>query len=365
VHNFEIDKFSLTEYGAENFKNFIKDLIFDEDNALNGPMDYPSAMLFGLAVAEGVREWNEFKDNYLRPYYIIQAVSAQIIESLSLFQAEPEQIAKIIFRVLECLNGRSPVPAKGELVKGYKYNATVRTMGELFAKIQAGKWNEDTSLADCKPLTILMYLTMSSIGIKTSIHLGKGFNKDKKIIEGHVHTTVKQTDGKEKPFDNTKIFDINNIELQLFDDRTLTDFWPLIAEAFLYYMGDGDQDTLEMLQQIMILDPKSSVGSIRIVEQYVKMTKTKEKLLENPNYLKDAIEKLGRSIDIYYKAYTDKTITNLRLKEKIYSNLELWKGAFEYFFYFWRKQGYTAEQLSLSKQEINSLLSLKNLFLPE
>jgi hypothetical protein len=264
-YDFDIESFSFYEYGAVKLQEFV--------SRIEKEISSEIAQAFVFSLINGAAHWGDV----LSDLDILKLIHDRCAEALT--KDKEKNLADIVWLEIRQLNNRLP----GQKI----YDSSNRTLHGLLSRIRRGVARGKTTLADCKPLTILFYLTMLSFGQKTELHLAEKLNKDGDI-DGHVYSSV-IINGKEIIYENTAVeYTKRNIPANgLYNDRTVN-IWAVLAEEIVTKLkeplplidysksevrvgrkplAEGTQ-SMKVLEQIRIFDRDNTSVLFLLSEKY-------------------------------------------------------------------------------------------------
>ncbi|MDR1997523.1 MAG: hypothetical protein LBQ83_04290 [Candidatus Margulisbacteria bacterium] len=300
---FYLYDFDIAEYGAENFQKFI--------TLIERKIGHAAAAVVAFYMADGVRDWRKVAIGL--DLLDLAKINCEIAIANNLDRNKTK--ADIVYEVLNGLNGRQPLAPR--------YDGENKTLMGLFFRILTGATRENEGRylqADCKPLTVLFYSTMSALGEKTKIHLTEWIDEEKNTR--HMYSAL------ENGLDYEHTHDEDNYERRherlkkIYDDQILDSIWPVIAEEMItVWLANKSMDTeknIATLEQVRILDRSNLVVLGNLVPEYTKRLaemageydrtqgEEKQAILDNYiNLLKYTNELLLEYIRSYVRVYEE------------------------------------------------------------
>jgi hypothetical protein len=295
---FEIAEFGSAKYSADEFKTFVE--------GVESKVGRIPAVILAFSIAAGVRRWHEVLAALDTFELIKNACQAALLKPENRNMSK----ADIVFRELEQLNGRLAIWEKYDIANRFlhglfsrtrRWKEVVNSKGEIIRE-------ERRLLADCVPLTMLFYLTMSVLGEDTKLYLTWTKN-DKGEIGSHCFSVIG-----EKPQENTTKDGIpGKLHENKFYNREV-DFWAILADS----MG-LQQNNLLGNNNVSEEDIKNGIAQLKAALEYDPY---------NP-YLYEVIAKANRELGIRMNdqglskdaiGYFETALTYFRIAQKFYEN---------------------------------------------
>ena len=231
-YGFALERFHLAN---PNYIQELKEFIEIVKNEIN-PV---TAEILALLVAEGINSW----DNIFFNLYAFHVIFLSCGVAIDNFDAKTtEQKADIVFAVLQALNGRNP--------NHTVYDSENRTLSGAFQRIYYGIANGVEEIADCKPLTLIFYFTMTALGEKVTLHLTSGDS------EGHMYAEIPSLPKNIRIYENTKEYaDRHNlVNASLYYD-TVVDIQAVLVQEFVrQFNSRKSENRTDIEQEVRILE---------------------------------------------------------------------------------------------------------------